>query len=441
MEERRARAVEVLAANRREGYTVPSAALYPFQWCWDSAFVAVGLVHEDAAAARRELTTLLSAAWENGMVPQIVFWTDAGGYFPGPAEWDAAAAVADLGVDTPASAGERVATSAITQPPMVVPAVRRVYEATGDDDFLERVRPACEAYLEWWFRERSPDGRLVYSRHPWETGMDDSPAWREPLAAFDPGAVTADLDYAREDRTSPALADQRPADWDYDRYVALVRQGRALGWDEASLREACPFRVEDALTNALLVRACEDLGALSAAAGDDDAAARWRAQAATSREGMRDRLWDEELGLFVSYDRVGERPLRTASVAGLVPTYADVPTNEQFARLRRTVRERFFAHRYACPSYVGPDADPDRYWRGPVWVNTNWLVLSGLRRYGATDLADRVERDTRRLVAETGFYEYFNPETGAGRGSEDFSWSAALALDLLAERGSAEPPP
>jgi hypothetical protein len=35
-------------------------------------------------------------------------------------------------------------------------------------------------------------------------------------------------------------------------------------------------------------------------------------------------------------------------------------------------------------------------------------------------------------VRQEGFREYFDPGTGAGRGVADFSWSAALTLDLLA---------
>jgi hypothetical protein len=35
-------------------------------------------------------------------------------------------------------------------------------------------------------------------------------------------------------------------------------------------------------------------------------------------------------------------------------------------------------------------------------------------------------------VRESGFREYFDPFTGVGRGVGDFSWSAALTLDLLA---------
>ncbi|MFC6726518.1 glycoside hydrolase, partial [Halobium palmae] len=248
--------------NRRDGYTIPSATLYPFQWNWDSAFVAAGLAAADPDAAATELRTLLDAQWTNGMVPQIAFWSDATGYFPGPEEWDA-------GTDS-------VRTSGITQPPMVVPAARRVYEALNGEGtdgaaaFLDAVVPALDDYLAWWLRERSDDERVVYVRHPWETGMDDSPAWVSVLESFEPRDVAGvdDLVYGREDRKSESLADQRPTDWDYDRYVALVRQGRAFDWDEARLREVCPFVVEDPLTNAIFARACEDLAAMYAVLGD-----------------------------------------------------------------------------------------------------------------------------------------------------------------------------
>jgi glycogen debranching enzyme len=410
--DRRADAIDVLETNCRDGYTIPSATLYPFQWGWDSAFVAIGLSVVDPDAARREIETLLSAQWSNGMVPQIVFWTDAEGYFPGPGEWNA-------GTDD-------VATSGISQPPVVVSAARRVYEATGDDAFRDRVLPSLAEHLSWWRRERSTDG-VVYTRHPWETGMDDSPAWRPVLERFDPGEV----DYRRADRKSADLADQRPTDWDYDRYVALVRQGREVGWDEETLEETCPFRVEDVLTNSIYVRACEHLASLFESAGNDDRARRWYHQADETRAGMRDRLWWAERGLFVSYDRVAEEPLREPTIAGLIPTLGGVPTEPQFERLLGTVEEEFFALDYAAPTYVGADFDPDRYWRGPVWMNTNWLLERGLRRYGADAAADRLRDDSLALLEREGFREYFNPHTGAGRGSDDFAWSAALYLDWI----------
>jgi hypothetical protein len=35
------------------------------------------------------------------------------------------------------------------------------------------------------------------------------------------------------------------------------------------------------------------------------------------------------------------------------------------------------------------------------------------------------------LVRQHGFFEYFNPQTGQGHGTDKFSWTAALLLDVL----------
>lgn len=78
-----------------------------------------------------------------------------------------------------------------------------------------------------------------------------------------------------------------------------------------------------------------------------------------------------------------------------------------------------------------PGFDRRRYWRGPVWLNTNWLLRHGLRQDGRQDLAHEIVRSSLSLVALSGFREYFDPFDGAGRGSTDFSWSAALAIDFI----------
>ncbi len=86
------------------------------------------------------------------------------------------------------------------------------------------------------------------------------------------------------------------------------------------------------------------------------------------------------------------------------------------------------------PSFDRTDEryDPRRYWRGPSWVNTTWLVTSGLRAHGYRHEAAKLDNDLVTLMCDTGFREYFNPDTGTGHGATDFSWSAALLIDLLA---------
>jgi glycogen debranching enzyme len=71
-----------------------------------------------------------------------------------------------------------------------------------------------------------------------------------------------------------------------------------------------------------------------------------------------------------------------------------------------------------------------RYWRGPVWVILNWFLIEGLRRYAYDGLAEAIRQDTFSLIETAGFREYYDACDGSGCGSGDFSWSAALALEL-----------
>ena len=80
-------AIDVLQKNDRGGYTVPTARLYPYQWNWDSAFIALGLFTFDRERAWREIEMLLEGQWDNGMIPSIIFRSDDPDYFPGPSVW------------------------------------------------------------------------------------------------------------------------------------------------------------------------------------------------------------------------------------------------------------------------------------------------------------------------------------------------------------------
>jgi glycogen debranching enzyme len=79
---------------------------------------------------------------------------------------------------------------------------------------------------------------------------------------------------------------------------------------------------------------------------------------------------------------------------------------------------------------------PTNYWRGPIWINVNWVLYHGLRRYGYHDLAGTLRRSMIELPRRSGFFEHYDPTTGRGHGAERFAWTAALVLDLLFE----EPP-
>src|SRR5690606_38672814 len=136
------RAVDVLDGNRLSGWTRAAPRLYPHQWSWDSAFIAIGLVHVDPERAIEEMRSLFRGQWRNGMLPHIVFNPDVpdGEYFPGPDRWACEAAP-----DAPS----RVRTSGIVQPPVHAIAVHRAVTAVEHE---RQVRYAAETFrprFEW----------------------------------------------------------------------------------------------------------------------------------------------------------------------------------------------------------------------------------------------------------------------------------------------------
>jgi hypothetical protein len=62
----------------------------------------------------------------------------------------------------------------------------------------------------------------------------------------------------------------------------------------------------------------------------------------------------------------------------------------------------------------------------------NWLLWWSLLRAGQPERAVSLRRHTLEELAEGGFAEYFEPFTGEPLGSGEQSWTAAIALDMLA---------
>ena len=60
---------------------------------------------------------------------------------------------------------------------------------------------------------------------------------------------------------------------------------------------------------------------------------------------------------------------------------------------------------------------------------TNWFAYRGLKRYGFEEEAAIVAKQSRELVEQSGFREYYHPHTGVGLGAHDFTWGG-LALDM-----------
>ncbi|MEX1181247.1 MAG: trehalase family glycosidase [Cucumibacter sp.] len=412
-----ARAVDVLKENDRGTYTVPTKGLYPFQWNWDSCLTALGQRHYDEARAWIEIETLFAHQWEDGMVPHIIFHAHSDGYFPGPDIWQT---------------GRAVATSGITQPPVAGFAVKRLFDGASDRSAVaERARrliPKIDAWHRWFHATRDPHGEgLVAILHPWESGRDNSVDWDEAFGRVPTAGVG---EYTRRD-TQHADPAHRPTKDQYDRYLWLVQHFRAHGWDNAKLHDASPFQVIDPGFNAILIRSCADLADLAEALGETEVAAANRARAAAGLAAI-ESLWSEAHGQYLCRDRTVGALIDSASIGGLLPAFAAIPARRVKA-LARTIERQSRTVRFLLPSQnpADPRFESKRYWRGPAWLVTNYMIANGFAASGETAMADQIVASSLDLIARSGFAEYYDPISGEPCGGGRFTWTAAIVIEFL----------
>ncbi|MEM1075811.1 MAG: hypothetical protein AAGI36_15225 [Pseudomonadota bacterium] len=411
------RAQAVLKSNDRGTYTVPTHGLYPFQWNWDSALSALGFSHFDEPRAWTEIDTLFSHQWDDGMVPHIIFHERDEGYFPGPDIWQT---------------NRPVPTSGITQPPVAGFAVRRMFERAHDVDLaVERAKellPKIHAWHRWFFVARDPkDTGLVAIIHPWESGRDNSIDWDD---AFERVPAQGVAPFIRRD-TSHANPEHRPTDEQYKRYIWLVEHFRSMGWDNAKLHEGSPFLIVDPGFNAILIRSCFDVAALAEMLGLKDIATEARDMGERAVDALAS-LWSEKHGQYLCLDRRLGSLIDSPSIGGVLASFAPIPEDKA-----KGISARIETLAESC-EYLVPSHDPTaekfdslRYWRGPVWLIVNYMIADGLRLAGETQTSDRIYADCLRLIERSGFAEYYDPITAEPCGGGQFTWTAAMVIEIL----------
>jgi hypothetical protein len=353
-------------------YTRPSPSRYPWQWYWDSCFAATVWRRFDPVRARTELETLLAAQRDDGFIGHTIFW-------------DRPVTLSRLPFYNVASRSS-FQTGTI-QPPLLAWAWKI---AVGDPAGEARIG----AQVDWLSAERDLEGDgLLWIIQPDESGLDASPK-------FDP---------VWGPRANARIG-----------FPLLVHRNRRLGFDARRIRERGGPVLCEALVNTLWSLSLQALGRPSVTAA------------------LVDRLWDERRGLFV--DRAepgGVRPgaLTWTALAPLALPDLPEPIGRRLVEEHLLDRDEFLTP-VAPPSVAAsePSYEPGghrgplrRYWRGPTWVNSAWLVWLGLRRLGYEQAAARLAGGVIGAVEREGLREYYDPRTGAGLGATEFAWSALVA--------------
>jgi glycogen debranching enzyme len=278
---------------------------------------------------------------------------------------------------------ERPVVAAVTKPPIIAWVAMHVYNLTGDEQMLREIYEPIVRWNSWWFglNDDDSDGIVQYT-HPFSSGLDDSPLWDEgmPVEAVD--------------------------------------------------------------LNTYLCLQMESLGRMAHILGREQDAAMWGRKADAMARRIVQHFYDPSAGLFWSQHE--HRPIQVRTPFSLYPLWT--------GRLPQDISRRLVAHltnptefwgAYPLPTVArcDPKYDPNQMWRGPVWININYIFVEALRRTGYVALAQELCDKTLQLVmGQNDIYEYYNPESGAAppKAAPMFGWSAACFIDLAIRRSRGE---
>lgn len=387
---------ELLQNNRRSfgkyQYTIPSPETYPYQWLWDSCFHAIILSHFDIEGAKKEILSLVSKQFENGLIPHIIFWEKE--------EKENSHTIVDWGKED---------TSTITQPPLLAYASWKIYEKDKDKKFLNKIYKNLFHYYKYLINERDPHERnLIGIINPEESGEDNSPRFDIPLGLpFKHSLQENELKRHR-----------------------LKDRNRECNFDAPFCMKNF-FWVKDVPFNVFMIENLKALSEIACEIGYDYDSSYFERKRLEIIEAMKTLM--KEGGLFWSTYGEDYKKIKVKTWAIFAPLFAKVYSQEEAENLVRNYlfNEKEFGSGFFVPtvSLAEESFDPECYWRGPVWMNVNWFIYHGLKNYGLDKEADKIKRGSLELVEKAGFREYFNPKSGDGLGAEGFTW-AGLILDM-----------
>ena len=408
-------AKEVLINNRRSGYTLPTNnELYPAQWNWDSAFIALGYSYFNMEYAIEELEKLISGQWEDGMIPHILFHDNDESYFPNHKTWDC---------------GNKVPSSGITQPPIIATIIKKIVDQNKLDKSqmkrMEIIIKKLKKYLDWFYNYRDTNKiGLAAIIHPWESGLDNSPIWDGPL---DKVKIEENLKYERRD-LNVSRSSNRPLKKDYDGYITLLNQFKKNKYDPSKIINDSMFNVIDIGFNSILIRATKDLVEVSKKFNLDFTDL--KNKISKSEESLIKFYKDEDQSFF-SYDFKNHNLIKVDAISNYFILFANLENQEINNKIIDKLKKYNSQKDYFFTTVNPKDKtfEETRYWRGPVWINSNWIVYQGLINKDKI-FSSLIKNKTLELLENKKFHEYYNYKTGQCLGANNFSWSAALYLDF-----------
>lgn len=343
-------------------------------WAWDSWKHAVAVAHYNPELAKNQIRAMYDYQLDNGFIVDCIY--------------------RDTTIEKHNYRNSK--------PPLSAWAVWKVYQQDKDRNFISEMYAKIVKQHQWWYAFRdydkdgicefgSTDGTLVAAK--WESGMDN--------------AVRFDNNEMVKSSQKVFSLNQESVDLNAYLYAEKIYLSKM----------------------AIVINKTEDTE-------------RFSTESEHLKTKIQDQFFDAKTGWFYDTSIDGKDFVQVMGCEGWIPLWANVATPKQAEAVKQNMMNPVHFNTkvpFQTLSASHPDFQPNRgYWRGPNWLDQAYFGVKGLQNYGYHDDAYKASYKlihNAQGVLDKGesIRENYQPITGEGLESHNFSWSAAHYLLLLIE--------
>ncbi len=362
----------------KHNWIVPGGPYYKGQWIWDTMFVV----------------DLLSILPDKKQLIRNIFQN----YWDFQDRWNQQMPDYAHDMVTVAIKTEPQEVRQFSQIPILAWGVERVFKRNGDKKLLEECLPRLEKFHNWYWRERDITniGLITVGSY---SGVVKHARWE----TFDYECNMDDLKLQKH----PTRKDKDEGAWYGDIWVTG--------------------------NTSYLIMAEKSLVRLAQAFGDKEMASRRQPFIDKAVQAMRDYMWDDKAGTFLSVKKETMEKIPVATISSWIPLAAGVPTKKMAHRMAKVLRTESWQTPLPVPTVDRKDPrwKSNDFWRGDVWPSTNYQIASGLADYGYKKLAAVISDKTVENAIKKGISEHYDSVSGEPLGIKDYCMSSSIATMML----------